>query len=132
MNLQRTGCLLLVAIVVSWLSTAVVHGQAQTQTPSPQPAPSVPLPERNPLRISPVLPKEVAPPHPREIETAEWSAQEVQVARDQCSMMLDGTDVVYRDLEPIREGVCGTPGPIELSPTIPAASLVVVKGGHGP
>jgi hypothetical protein len=76
----------------------------------------VPLPDRNPLRIAPAEPvAPPPPPHPSELEAPDWSAQEVQAARDQCVMMLDDTGTVYRHLDPLRAGVCGTPAPIELS-----------------
>lgn len=126
MRLQRTGCLLLVSLAASSFKASTVYAQSQPATPPPLPNISVPLPERNPLRVAPVQPQEVTPPHPREQEATEWSAQEIQTARDECGMMLDGIGVVYREIEPIREGVCGTSGPIELSSigSTPAVKIV--------
>jgi len=98
------------------LSSALVCcvGAAAAQQTPPQPEDSVPtgipLPERNPKRLEPP-----APPHPRDIEAPTWTAQEAQDATDRCEMLLADTGVVYKSLEPIREGVCGTPAPIELS-----------------
>lgn len=80
-------------------------------------AQDVPLPDRNPLRLESATPPVEAPPHPRERDAEEWTAQDIQTANDECNMMLDGAGVVYRPIEPIREGVCGTPAPIEVSST---------------
>lgn len=76
-------------------------------------AADAPLPERNPLRMEQAQPS--APPHPRERDAVAWTAQDIQAARDECAMMLDGSGVVYTSADPIREGVCGTPAPIELT-----------------
>ncbi|MEE8307254.1 MAG: extensin family protein [Gammaproteobacteria bacterium] len=95
-------CIMLMA------GTASLHSQ---QPPAPVPdsaAGQVPLPERNPARLAPPL-------HPSQIAVPDWTAQEIQEAMDQCSMMLADTGVVYRHIEPLREGRCGTPAPIELS-----------------
>lgn len=89
------------------LSSALCPAQATT--------PAIPLPDRNPLRLPETSPDEDVPPHPRERDAEDWTAQDIQTARDQCSMMLDGAGVVYQHIEPIREGVCGTPAPIEVS-----------------
>ena len=69
----------------------------------------VPLPKRNPKRLEPP-----PPPHPRDVSAPEWSAQEVQAALDRCDMLLSDIGVDYTPADPIREGVCGTPAPIEL------------------
>jgi len=125
MRLKQTTRLLMVSLVFFCLSTMMAHGQLQPGTTAPTLSQSIPLPDRNPLRIAPVLPKEVAPPHPRERDATEWSAQDIQAARDQCRMMLDGTGAIYKESDPIREGVCGTPAPIELSSigTSPAVKI---------
>jgi hypothetical protein len=88
--------------------TASLHSQ---QPPAPVPASvagQAPLPKRNPARLDP-------PPHPSQLTAPDWTAQEIQEAMDQCGMMLAETGVVYRHIEPLREGRCGTPAPIELS-----------------
>ena len=69
----------------------------------------VPLPARNPKRLEPP-----SPPHPRDREAPEWTAQEIQTETDRCEMMLADIGVEYEPLAPIREGVCGAPAPIEL------------------
>jgi len=78
-----------------------------------QPSQDMPLPERNPLRVEQPQPP-APPPHPREREAEDWTAQEIQDGLETCAMMLDGSGAVYSLLEPIREGVCGAPAPIEL------------------
>jgi len=76
----------------------------------------VPLPDPNPLR-SPAkeLEKPSTPPHPKNVETPDWTDEEISSARNQCAMMLAGTGAVYKLLDPIREGRCGAPAPVELS-----------------
>ncbi len=94
--------------VMLMAGTASLHSQ---QPPAPVPdsaAGQVPLPERNPARLAP-------PPHPSQISVPDWTAQEIQEAMDRCAMMLADTGVVYRHIEPLRDGRCGTPAPIELS-----------------
>ena len=98
------GC----AVMLSGIAVSAPHAQKPPPPVQPGPGAPIPLPERNPARI-------FAQPHPGEIATPEWSAQEVQDATDRCAMLLAGTGVKYRFLNPIREGRCGTPAPIELS-----------------
>jgi hypothetical protein len=87
---------------------ASLHAQQPTAPAPVADAVEMPLPERNPARIAP-------PPHPSQIAVPDWTAQEIQNAMDGCGMMLADTGAVYRHLEPLREGRCGTPAPIELS-----------------
>ena len=98
---------------LSFALMCCVGAAAAQQTP-PQAEESVPadipLPERNPKKLEPP-----APPHPRDIEAPTWTAQEIQDATDRCEMLLADTGAIYKSLKPIREGVCGTAAPIELS-----------------
>jgi hypothetical protein len=94
----------LMLIVYSMLS----HAQTLPSPISSTEEMLIPLPERNPARLTPL-------PHPSQLKTANWSAQEIQEAMDQCGMMLADTGAVYQHLEPLHEGQCGTPAPIELS-----------------
>jgi hypothetical protein len=76
----------------------------------------VPLPDPNPLRSlshTPDKPKKI--PHPRKVETPDWSDEEISMGASECAMMLAGTGAVYKMLDPIREGRCGAPAPVELS-----------------
>ena len=76
----------------------------------------VPLPYPNPLRSSAqASDKPIAPPHPNTVETPDWSDEDISTAVNQCGMMLAGTGAVYKLLDPIREGRCGAPAPVELS-----------------
>ena len=76
----------------------------------------VPLPDPNPLRSPAQEPeKPSTPPHPKSVETPDWSDEEINSARNQCAMMLAGTGAVYKLLDPIRKGRCGAPAPVELS-----------------
>lgn len=99
---------LLVAVLLGVPVPLNAQQVPSSESPSAVPA-DVPLPDRNPKRLEPPV-----PPHPREMEAPEWSAQEVQSGTDQCDMMLADIGVVYSALEPIREGICGTPAPIKL------------------
>ena len=102
------------ASVFGWVAilsgTGAIAPCAQEPPSLPQPslAMPVPLPDRNPARSA-------ARPHPGQVATPEWSAQEVQDATDRCEMMLADSGIQYRFLTPIREGRCGAPAPIELS-----------------
>lgn len=76
----------------------------------------VPLPAPNPMRSSLQAPDTPSSPdHPRVAEISDWSEAEVNLALEQCRMMLAGTGAVYKRLKPIREGRCGVPAPVELS-----------------
>lgn len=115
---HRANCRLLVFFAaIVFASADTVYGQNVSG------GEAVPLPDRNPARVRES--ETPLPPHPREIVSPEWSAQDIKAAREQCSMMLDGSGAVYRLLDPIREGICGTPVPIELSSigTAPAVAI---------
>lgn len=92
-------------------------GPSQAQTPAPELSEmnTVPLPDRNPLRHTPPAPQPELPPHPRERNAEEWAAQDIQAALDRCSMVLDGMGITYQAVASIREGVCGTPAPVQVS-----------------
>lgn len=125
MTLYQTGFLLKLSCTALFFGIVAVNAQGSSPQATHPLAASVPLPERNPLRNSPNEPENPAPPHPSEREATEWFAQDIQADRDQCAMMLDGTGAVYQESDPIREGVCGTPAPIELSSigTSPAVKI---------
>ena len=99
-------------------STSLAHAE-QPSAPAPAGAAlQAPLPERNPARLAP-------PPHPSQITVPDWTAQEIQQAMDRCAMVLAGTGALYRHLDSLREGRCGTPAPIELSAICANPSVVI-------
>lgn len=73
---------------------------AETGNP-PQPTPQWPvtLPDAKPADT-------VAPPS--------WTADEIAAAKSRCAVVLRGLNAVAVAKEPIREGDCGTPAPMEL------------------
>ncbi len=89
------------------ISTTYLRAQQPLAPPPALKAVPMPLPERNPARLAPQ-------PHPGAIATQDWTAQEIQEAMDQCAIVLADTGAVYRHLESLHEGRCGTPAPIEL------------------
>ncbi|MDA7948281.1 MAG: extensin family protein [Hyphomicrobiaceae bacterium] len=98
-----------ILVAALFFTPAPVMAQAtppEAQALVPQ---DVPLPTRNPKRLEPP-----PPPHPRDLKAPEWTAQEIQAALDRCDMLLADIGVDYTPVDPIREGVCGTPAPIEL------------------
>ncbi|MDH3581515.1 MAG: hypothetical protein OEM91_12935, partial [Hyphomicrobiales bacterium] len=77
----------------------------------------VPLPARNPLHAGDKdgnVEKQV-PPHPKEVEVPDWTDEQIAQAKSECETLLAGLGVDYSELDPIREGRCGTPYPIKVS-----------------
>lgn len=116
---------LLSVCLAGWLCSGALRAQNApvevTDSDASVSAPaSVPIPERNPARLP------APPPHPSQIQVADWSAQEIQAALDKCGMMLAGIGASYRHLASLREGVCGAPAPIELSSigTNPSVAII--------
>ena len=58
----------------------------------------------------PVSGEPYGPPPP----PAAWSEAEIETGRMDCARLLDGLDVIFKELRPIKEGACGAPAPIEL------------------
>ncbi len=108
------GC----AAMLGGIAASTLRAQEPAGPKRPIPAAPMPLPERNPARNA-------APLHPGQIATPQWSAQEIQQATDRCAMLLAGTGIKYRFLDPIREGRCGTPAPIELSAIGKTSSVAI-------
>ena len=81
----------------------------------PQPAPEdiPPLPERRTAQPPGEWPRSVVPLGP-EPPPETWPESEIREALAQCRRLLGGTLFDFRDLPPIRKGVCGTPAPIAL------------------
>jgi hypothetical protein len=107
--------ILICLCLITFLDLGSLHAQ-QRLIPEPTEAEvDVQLPKRNPTRINTPAPLAPPSPHPSEIASPEWTAQEIQDAMDGCEMMLADSGAVYKHLDPLREGRCGTPAPIELS-----------------
>jgi len=81
----------------------------------PQPAPEdlPPLPERRAGPPKGEWPKSVVPLGP-EAPPEGWPEPEIKEALAQCSQLLGDNRYDYKSLAPIRNGVCGTPAPIQL------------------
>lgn len=75
-------------------------------------APEAPLPDRNPVRTGAM---KLPPPHPSEIEAPDWTEKQIAEAKARCKKLISGETFTFEPLEPIREGICGTPAPIKLS-----------------
>lgn len=108
----RFAAVALCCVSLGFTVFAVLPSSAVAQNRPGEPL-AMPLPDRNPSQIT--EPETPSPPHPGELAAPEWTAQEIQSAQEQCSMMLDDMGFSYKLLDPVREGVCGTPVPIELS-----------------
>ncbi len=88
-----------------------------------------PLPKRKPIPAKSDV-KHSGPAGPAPLPE-EWSAEEITRANAQCENLLADALFEFEPLKPVRNGVCGTPAPIELaavraSPTVsirPAAKL---------
>jgi len=74
-----------------------------------------PLPDRNPLRqTSPVAAPVKPPPLPGEQPTVPWTEAEIEAAKVKCKELLTGDPLDYKQMPPIKEGICGTPAPVLL------------------
>jgi hypothetical protein len=56
-------------------------------------------------------PEPMGPPPP----PPEWSAAEIKAAQIDCGRRLSGLGLLYDQLAPLKEGVCGSPAPIRLN-----------------
>ncbi|HKJ60950.1 MAG TPA: extensin family protein [Hyphomicrobiales bacterium] len=85
---------------------------------------SPPLPSKKPQRAGAriVSDKPIGPP-PR---PAQWSDQDIAKARARCENLLSDAIFEFKPLEPIREGVCGTPAPVELN-SVSAGQTVTIR-----
>lgn len=81
----------------------------------PQPAPEdiPPLPERRADPPKPEWPRTVVPLGPEPPPEA-WPEAEIKEALAQCSRIMGDNRFEYKSLPPIREGVCGTPAPVQV------------------
>ena len=48
------------------------------------------------------------------VSQARWSESEMLIAKARCNSLLAGIEAVYIALEPVRDGDCGTPAPVQL------------------
>ena len=71
----------------------------------------IPLPERNPAHGGLA---EQAPHAPGHMATIPWTEGEIAEAKAKCSEALSPLTPNYEPLPPIKEGLCGAPGPILL------------------
>lgn len=56
---------------------------------------------------------------------AEWSSTEIAEAKEKCESLLAEAVFDFEALEPIREGVCGTPAPISLDSVIAGQTVSI-------
>jgi len=83
----------------------------------------LPLPERNPLRVAPEASAEAKRdkrgtwpkllPGTPEILKA-WSEEEISAERARCTELLKDVDAETEPADPVRDGGCGSPGPVKL------------------
>jgi hypothetical protein len=52
---------------------------------------------------------------PGDAPTVAWTETEIEAARRECRTALDGLAIDYRELPPLKEGLCGAPAPILVS-----------------
>ncbi len=72
-----------------------------------------PLPSRG-LPPSLRAPRQAVEPLGPEPPPEKWSGSEIEAANTQCAKLLKQDGFEFKALEPIREGICGTPAPIAL------------------
>ncbi len=93
-------------------SPPVAEERESLSQPQIASAPEAPLPDRNPVRTGAM---KLPPPHPRDIEAPDWTEKQIAEAKARCQKLISGETFAFKPLEPIREGICGTPAPIKLS-----------------
>lgn len=120
---QTPGYLLAIASIAACLGAPAHASDPKALPAAPQQqksvAPSVPAqqappaspvaPSRSP-QFPVVLPDTKAAP----VQPPQWSPEEIAAAKAQCEAVLAGHDYVAIPREPVREGECGAPYPMEL------------------
>ncbi len=88
--------------------------EARSEPPAAQPqspAPATPVASGKSEQAPALKPQEqTGPPPPPE----KWTDAEVLAARSDCTRRLSGLHAVFAENAPLKEGVCGLPGPIRL------------------
>jgi hypothetical protein len=81
----------------------------------PQPAPEdiPPLPERRTAQPAPEWPRSPVPLGP-EAPPDDWPEPAIKEALAECRQMLGEVRFEFKELSPVRKGVCGMPAPIQL------------------
>jgi hypothetical protein len=92
-----------VVALLTWLAPSGAWAQADVP----------PLPDRNPLRAG--APVQAQPLKPGEFPSEPWTEAEVTAATDECKALLGTITIDYRQLPPLKEGLCGAPAPILVS-----------------
>jgi hypothetical protein len=99
-----------IAVVLTVALPQAVY--AETETPPP--------PERNPFKAQgksvaqPTAKNPQQPVLPGDAPTVAWTDAEIAQAKAKCATLLQGLELDYAPLEPIKEGRCGAPAPILL------------------
>jgi len=86
---------------------------SKTSVPGPQPpaGQTSKEPAKEPVeKPAGAAPEPMGPPPPPE----RWTAAEVEAGRMDCVRRLSGLRALFGQLDPIKEGACGTPAPIRL------------------
>ncbi len=112
--------------------------QREGEMPLPERNPvreaELPLPERNPLRVVPEAsvdakrdkggrwPK-LLPGTPEILKT--WTEEEINAERERCAEVLKGIEAETEPADPVRNGGCGSPGPVRLHSLGKSAKVVV-------
>ena len=112
--------LLMAALIVGAAPASAEEPLVPLEEPfAPLEEPFAPLPEPNPQRHvkpsngTPEVP-EAPPPLSGDQPTVAWKDPKIQAARSACAKMLEGLDLDYEQLDPIKKGLCGTPAPIRV------------------
>lgn len=99
-------------VLAAAVAVTAAHGQGLPKDRAPAAAPAAPAPAPT-AGPTPQWPKTL--PDPKAAPPAnEWSKLEIEEARAQCKVLLTGIDAVTLPADPVREGDCGAPAPVEL------------------
>lgn len=113
--LLTTGPLLVTAAAARSPQPAAPKPYVAVPAPAAPAAPAAAVPAPgSPAAATPQWPKTLPEAKGAETPAAVWSQAEIDAGRAQCAELLKGLDAVAVPAEPIREGQCGAPAPIEL------------------
>jgi hypothetical protein len=105
-------CILPGTLLIIATATASAYAQAPSRATAPDiAAPPAAASTPNP---TPQWPRTLADAKAPEGGVGEWTKLEIEEARAQCKVLLTGVEAVTLPADPIREGDCGAPAPVEL------------------
>ncbi|RUO98184.1 MAG: extensin family protein [Hyphomicrobium sp.] len=101
------------AVLVCFVSPDTYGAQKKHPAPTAQATEPAVKPDAAPAAATPEAKPPQSAPNPTKAASA-WTPAEIADARARCAVVLQRVHAVALPHEPIREGACGAPGPVEL------------------